>query len=192
MGENGVVNGRRVIGLITSAAIALAVLGGCGGDDTVEGPPPEAPATIQVSSEAFADGDAIPARYTCEGEDVSPALAWTGVPDEARALALLVEDPDAPDGTFVHWTLFDLPPDSAGLSSGVVPAGAREGENSFGDGGYGGPCPPEDDEPHRYVFVVYALDAALGLDAGATPSDVRAAIGRHAIARGELTGRFGR
>jgi Raf kinase inhibitor-like YbhB/YbcL family protein len=179
---------------VSRRCIALAVLvlaAGCG-DGTVEGPPPEAPATIRVTSEAFADGEAIPVRYTCDGDDLSPPLAWTGVPDEARGLALLVEDPDAPDGTFVHWTLFDVPADSPGLEAGEVPTSAREGENSFGDHGYGGPCPPDGDQPHRYVFVVYALDGTLGVDAGASPADVRAAIGRHAIARGELIGRFAR
>jgi Raf kinase inhibitor-like YbhB/YbcL family protein len=174
--------------------IALAVLvlaAGCG-DGNVEGPPPQAPATIRVTSEAFAEGEAIPVRYTCDGDNLSPPLAWTGVPDEARGLALLVEDPDAPNGTFVHWTLFDVPSDSRGLEAGEVPTSAREGENSFGGRGYGGPCPPEGDQPHRYVFVVYALDGALGVAVGASPADVRTAIGRHAIARGELSGRFGR
>ena len=165
---------------------------GCGGDGTVEGPPPQAAATIRVTSAGFADGEVIPVRYTCDGENPAPPLAWTGVPEAARGLAVLVEDPDAPDGTFVHWTLFDVPADLPGLETGEVPTNAREGENSFGDRGYGGPCPPEGDEPHRYVFVIYALDGTLGVDAGASPADVRAAIGRRAIARGELTGRFGR
>ena len=104
----------------------------------------------------------------------------------------MLEDPDAPGGTFVHWTVFDIPRGDSGLRAGQVPAGAREGENSSGKRGYRGPCPPEQDRPHRYVFLVYALKSALGLDAGAPPADVRAAIGRAAIARGQLTGRFGR
>jgi Raf kinase inhibitor-like YbhB/YbcL family protein len=174
------------------ALAALAgLLIGCGGEK-VEGPPPEAPATMRVTSAAFAEGDAIPRRHTCDGEDVSPPLRWTGTPSGAPALALLMEDPDAPGGTFVHWIVADLPPGTAGLDAGEAPQGAVEVENSFGDRGYGGPCPPEGDAPHRYVFSVYALDAPLRLDAGASPGDARAAIAEHATASGRLTGRFGR
>jgi Raf kinase inhibitor-like YbhB/YbcL family protein len=179
-----------------AAALALVSLvaaapAGCG-DDDVEGPPPAAPERIRVSSSAFPPGGTIPVRFTCDGEDVSPPLAWTGVPDAARSIALLLEDPDAPDGTFVHWTLFDVPPSTSALRAGEVPAGAREGETSFGDRGYGGPCPPEGDPPHRYRFLLYALRSAPSLDAGAPPDEVRAAVGERAIARGQLTGRFGR
>jgi Raf kinase inhibitor-like YbhB/YbcL family protein len=168
-----------------------AALTACGGD-TVEGPPPSAPDRIRVASPAFPPGAAIPRRFTCDGEGVSPPLRWSGVPAETRSLALLLEDPDAPDGTFVHWTLFALAPSTTGLREGEVPAGAREGENSFGDGGYGAPCPPKGDQPHRYVFVLYALRSAPELDAGASPEQVRAAIAERALARGELTGRAAR
>jgi Raf kinase inhibitor-like YbhB/YbcL family protein len=176
---------------LTLVVLVAAVPSGCG-DDDVEGPPPAAPDRIRVSSPAFTPGGPIPRRFSCDGEDVSPPLAWTGVPGAARSLALLVEDPDAPDGTFVHWTLFDVPPGTSALRAGEVPAGAHEGENSFGDRGYGGPCPPEGDAPHRYRFLLYALRSAPGLDAGAPPEDVRAAVAERAIARGQLTGRFGR
>ena len=172
------------------AAVVLAAAG-CG-DDTVEGPPPAAPATIRLSSAAFSDGATIPARFTCAGEDLAPPLAWKDVPAGAKALALVMEDPDAPGGTFVHWTVLDMPPSTTGIRGGRVPAGAVEGENSFGDRGYGGPCPPEGDRPHRYRFLVYGLRSQLGLGAGAPPDDVRAAIGEKALARGELVGRFGR
>jgi Raf kinase inhibitor-like YbhB/YbcL family protein len=170
-----------------SAALVALAIAGCGGGETVEGPPPQAPATMQLTSDAFADGETIPERYTCEGEDVAPALRWDGVPADAQALALVMEDPDAPSGTFVHWTVLDIPADAPAL-----PRDATEGANSFGDRGYGGPCPPEGDEPHRYVFLLYALKAPLGLEAGAEPGEVRAAIEREAIASGQLTGRFGR
>jgi Raf kinase inhibitor-like YbhB/YbcL family protein len=176
---------------IVLAALVAAALTACG-DDTVEGPPPSAPDRIRLTSPAFAPDAAIPSRFTCDGEDVSPPVRWSGVPAETRSLALLLEDPDAPDGTFVHWTLFAIASTSTALREGEVPAGAREGENSFGDSGYGGPCPPEVDEPHRYTFVVYALRSAPELDAGASPDEVRAAISDLAIARGELIGRFGR
>jgi Raf kinase inhibitor-like YbhB/YbcL family protein len=175
--------------LIAAAAAALA---GCGGGDRVEGPPPAAPASITLRSPAFADGAAIPERYSCDGAGVSPPLRWNGVPAGARSLALLMEDPDAPGGTFVHWTLYGVAPDARGLAEGKAPAGARQGENSFGDSAYGGPCPPQGKGAHRYVFTLYALrDTALP-NAGASPEDVRAAIAGHALARGTLTGRFAR
>ena len=179
-------------GRIAVAIAALALPAGCGGGEKVEGPPPAAPERITLTSPAFAPGAAIPKRFSCDGDGISPPLAWRGIPADARSLALLVEDPDAPSGTFVHWTLFDIPTDSDGVRAGGQPSGARSGENSFGDRGYGGPCPPEDDAPHRYRFVLYALRDRLGLEAGASPQDVRAAIGERAIARGQLTGRFGR
>ena len=164
---------RRAIAVAAAAALA-----GCGGDETVEGPPPAAPRTIELTSTAFAEGETIPRRYTCDGDDVSPPLAWKGVPARARALALVVEDPDAPGGTFVHWTLLDLPARSTGLGSGKR--------------GYRGPCPPEGDAPHHYGFLLYALDAPLRLGDDVSPADARAAIARHAIAEGRLVGVFGR
>jgi Raf kinase inhibitor-like YbhB/YbcL family protein len=177
---------------LTGVALTCLALAGCGGGHTVEGPPPAAPERIALTSPAFRGGGTIPERFTCDGEEVSPPLAWRDMPSGARSAALLVEDPDAPKGTFVHWTVWDLPARDGALPAGRLPAGARQGENSFGKERYGGPCPPEDDQPHRYVFTLYALNGPLGLDAGAKPEDVRSAIGEHALARGELTGRFGR
>ena len=181
---------RGALGTRAAVAAALALVAGCGGS-TVEGPPPAAPDRIRVQSPAFRDGGEIPVRYTCDGEKSPPPLRWSGVPARTRELALLVEDPDAPDGTFVHWTVWRLPPSLERLD-GAAPAGAREGENSFGDDGWGAPCPPEDDGPHRYVFTLYALSGDLGLDDGAGPGEVRSAIGDKSIARGSLTGRFHR
>ncbi len=178
--------------MVTALATLALAFGSCGGGDTVTGPAPAAPERLRVSSPAFAGGATIPARYTCSGENVSPPLAWEGVPARTRSLALLMQDPDAPGGTYVHWTAFDLPPTLREVSAAMLPAGAREGENSFGDRGYAGPCPPEGDAPHHYGFVIYALDAPLGLDAGSAPQAFRAAVATHAIARGTLTGRFGR
>jgi Raf kinase inhibitor-like YbhB/YbcL family protein len=114
------------------------------------------------------------------------------VPSGARSLALLMEDPDAPGGTFVHWTLYDLRPSTATLPAGDAPSGARQGENSFGHTRYDGPCPPKGDKPHRYEFILYALREPLGVGAGAKPDDVRKAIEGRALARGQLAGRFGR
>ena len=175
--------------LIAAAAAALA---GCGGGDRVEGPPPAAPASITLRSPAFADGATIPRRYSCDGAEVSPPLRWSGVPAGARSLALLLEDPDAPGGTFVHWTLYGLAPGTRALAEGKVPPGARQGENSSGDDAYGGPCPPAGKGAHRYVFTLYALRGGALPEAGAAPADVRAAIAGLALARGTLTGRFAR
>jgi Raf kinase inhibitor-like YbhB/YbcL family protein len=169
--------------------IALSAATGCGGDKPSE-PLPHAPRSLALSSPAFRDGGTIPARFTCSGAGTSPPLAWSGVPAGARELALIVEDPDA--GRFVHWTVVAIPPADRGATPGRPPRGGVETDNSFGDRGWGGPCPPPGDPPHDYVFTVYALDARLGLDAGATADDVRGAIAGHALARGTLTGRFGR
>jgi Raf kinase inhibitor-like YbhB/YbcL family protein len=173
------------------AAVALALApAGCAGEDTPERELPKAPQTMRLASTAFDDGATIPKRFTCDGEDVSPPLAFLDIPSRARELALVVEDPDA--DRFVHWTVLGLSPDTALLREGQVPAGAVETENGFGDKGWGGPCPPEGDEPHRYLFALFALKAALDLDADASADDVREAIAGPAIARGTLTGRFGR
>jgi Raf kinase inhibitor-like YbhB/YbcL family protein len=176
--------------LLALPALGLA-LAACGGD-RVEGPPPAAPDRIELTSSAFDDGGTIPVKYSCDGDEVSPPLAWSGVPDDARELALLVEDPDAPGGTFVHWVLFKIPADRDGLAEGEVPDGARQGKNSAGDASWAGPCPPEDDEPHHYEFTLYALRSAIDLPDGASADDVRSAVSDAALARGRLVGRFGR
>ena len=159
----------------------LVVLAGCGGD---EEPAVEAPPSIRVTSEAFKPGGAIPAKYSCDGEDVAPPLEWQNVPADAKALALLMDDPDA--GHYTHWVVFNMPPDATTVNGGGL------GENSFGDVGYGGPCPPKGDEAHRYVFAVYALREKLKLAKGAKPDDAREAMEQEAIARGRLVGTFKR
>jgi Raf kinase inhibitor-like YbhB/YbcL family protein len=180
---------QRALLAIPALGLALAA---CGGGDRVEGPPPSAPERIAVTSPAFEDGGTIPKRFSCDGDNVSPPLRWSGVPSSARELALLVEDPDAPGGTYVHWVLFKLAPDLDGLAADKVPPGARQGKNSAGGSKYAGPCPPEDDQPHRYEFVLYALSSPLELTDGASADEVRAAVGDAALARGRLVGRFGR
>ena len=124
---------------------------------------------MQLTSTAFTNGAPIPARYTCEGKDLSPPLRWSGVPAGAKSLALIADDPDAPVGTWVHWVLYDLPPSLAELSEDVpktqtIAGGARQGLNDFRRPGYGGPCPPPG-KPHRYFFKLYALDKPLELQA---------------------------
>ena len=177
----------RPIALLLLAALPA----GCGGGgDKPSEPLPEAARSIGVTSPAFRDGGSIPKRFTCDGDGRSPALRWSGVPAGARELALVVEDPDA--DRFVHWTVLRIPADAPGIAEGSVPAGAVETENSFGKRGWGGPCPPEGDDPHRYVFALYASDVSLPLGRNSSPDEVRAALSDHAIARGTLTGRFGR
>lgn len=175
--------------LLLPAALAL-VVGGCGGGDTPESELPAAPETLRVASPAFGDEASIPKRFTCDGPGVSPPLAFLDVPPRARELALVVEDPDA--GRFVHWTVLQIPPETALMAEGRVPPGAVETENGFGDRGWGGPCPPEEDAPHRYVFALYALDAPVDVGADASADEIREAIAGAAIGRGTLTGRFGR
>jgi Raf kinase inhibitor-like YbhB/YbcL family protein len=177
---------RRPLALLLLAALPA----GCGGGDKASESLPGAARSIGVTSPAFRDGGSIPRRFTCDGEDVSPPLRWSGVPAGARELALVMEDQDA--DRFVHWTVLGLPGRATGIAEGRVPPRAVETENSFGDRGWGGPCPPEDDEPHRYVFAVYATDARLGLGEDSSPDEVRSALSDHALARGTLTGRFGR
>ncbi len=153
--------------------------------------PTTAAASMTLTSTAFADGASIPADYSCDGPNISPPLAWTGAPAAARAFALLMEDPDAPSGAFVHWVLYDLA--SGSSLPAAVPATtsiATQGVNSAGRPGYTGPCPPRG-STHHYRFSLFALDAPTGLPAGAKASDVRSAIEGHTLATATLTATFG-
>jgi Raf kinase inhibitor-like YbhB/YbcL family protein len=154
--------------------------------------------TMQVRSTAFAPGAEIPRKHTCDGEDVSPALAWSGAPAGVVEFAVVCDDPDAPGGTFVHWVIWGIPGDRSELPEGVPPAervaalgNARQGRNGFGARGYRGPCPPRGN-PHRYVFQVYALSAAVEVPSGAGKAELEAAMKGHVLARGELVGTYGR
>jgi Raf kinase inhibitor-like YbhB/YbcL family protein len=177
-------SGVALLSLVTVAVSA------CGDGEKPSEPLPKAGASIELQSPAFRDGGAIPARFTCDGGELSPPLRWSGVPPRARELALVVEDADA--ARFVHWTVLGIPTSTSRLPEGRVPKGASETDNSFGKQGWGGPCPPEGDAAHRYVFALYATDAPLALDEDASPDEVRGALSEHAIARGTLTGRFSR
>lgn len=147
---------------------------------------------LRLESPAFRAGGEIPRRYTCDGADVAPPLAWSGVPDGTESLALIVEDPDAPRGLWVHWLVYDLPPDTTGLpEGGALPPGAREGRTHYPEPGYGGPCPPPG-PPHRYVFRLYALDRSGALPDGASRDDLLAEARGHALAEAELVGIYGR
>ncbi len=151
---------------------------------------------LVVSSSAFQEGTEIPAKYTCEGQNISPALAWSEPPAGTRSFALIVDDPDAPAGVFTHWVIFNLPASSRKLSEAVptqaqLSDGSLQGKNDFGKIGYGGPCPPPG-RPHRYQFTVYALDQTLSLKAGASKKQVLEAMQRHILAQGRLTGTYQR
>jgi Raf kinase inhibitor-like YbhB/YbcL family protein len=178
----------------------VLLLAGCLGVQTNMGrEPPAAPANggdgMKISSTALAEAGMIPRRYTCDAENVSPPVEWSGVPAGAQTLALIVDDPDASAGTWIHWVVYDLPVGSAGLPEGIkgeatVPGGGVQGTNSFRQIGYGGPCPPNG--THRYYFRVYALDASLGLKPGATARELQAAMKGHVLAEAALMGKYQR
>lgn len=148
-----------------------------------------------LKSTAFQDGGLIPRPHTCDGRDISPALSWTGVSEKAASLALIMDDPDAPGKTWVHWVLFDLPAGTSYLPEAVPPlatlkGGGTHGINDFGNLGYGGPCPPSG--THNYVFTLYALDGKLGLQPRATKEQVVAAMRGHVLSQARLIGRYSR
>ena len=153
--------------------------------------------SLLVTSSAFSEGRPIPVRFTCDGDDVSPALEWSNVPEGTRSIALVVDDPDAPGGTWSHWVLYGLPPDTAALDEAVPAnessaAGGGQGKNDFGKLGYGGPCPPEGHGPHRYYFKVYALDAEPEVGGGPERADMLEAIDGHILAEGQIMGTYER
>lgn len=143
---------------------------------------------MELTSPAFDHQASIPARFTCDGDDVSPAVTISSVPDEAVSLALIVDDPDAPGGTWDHWVAFDIAPTTS-IPENVGAIGT-DGSNSWGRRGYGGPCPPSG--THRYFFTVLALDSELGLAEGATKGEVRAASDGHVLAEATLMGTYAR
>jgi len=163
----------------------------------IAGPAGGGEMSLSIESSVFASQAEIPTRFTCEGEDVSPPLAWSGAPEGTTSFALVVSDPDAPDPraprmTWVHWVLYDLPASSAGLPEAVaasaLPAGTREGTNDWKRTGWGGPCPPIG--RHRYFFELYALDAQLGDLGRPTKAALEKAIAGHVLARAELVGTY--
>ncbi len=150
---------------------------------------------FEITSTAFAGGAAIPSRYTCDGEDTSPPLAWHGAPEGTRAFALICDDPDAPAGTWIHWVVYDIPATETGLAEGVprqetLPNGAKQGVNSWGRVGYNGPCPPRG--THRYFFTLYALNTLLHLGPGARRDDLLRALRGHILAETRLMGTYAR
>jgi Raf kinase inhibitor-like YbhB/YbcL family protein len=170
--------------------LAAAVLAaGCGGGERISSDDlPRAPAALRVSSPAFIEGSRLPQRYTCDGAGEEPPVQAGTVPPSTSELVLIVSDPDAPDGTYVHVTRYGLSP----RGDGSVDEGGREGRNSGDEIGWAAPCPPEGDAAHRYVWSVYALRDPTGLEAGAKPTEVTAALRDGVLASGTITARYGR
>lgn len=204
-------------------AIAFtALLAACGGSDVPPAPPTAAPeqapeaATdtalppttepttealptaipFQISSSGFAEGEVIPDRYACTGDNLSPELLWGDPPAGTESLALIFDDPDAPGGTWVHWVIFNIPPDQKSLSEGVAPVaehpdGSKSGSNSWDEIGYGGPCPPQG-STHNYIFKLYALDSLLDLEVGVSKQELLTAMDGHILAETQANGLFSR
>jgi Raf kinase inhibitor-like YbhB/YbcL family protein len=188
------VSARRVGAALASVALLAGLAAGCGGGGgsamSATSRPVMTP--IHLSSSAFEPQGPLPRRFTCDGTGHSPPLAWSGVPSAARELALVLEDPDAPGGRFVHWTVWRLKPSLKRMSEGSVPPGAAQGRNDFGRVGYGPPCPPKGSPPHHYLFTLYALRGPLSLAPAADPSPAIGAIARDALASGSLETSYGR
>jgi Raf kinase inhibitor-like YbhB/YbcL family protein len=202
VGARGAVSGvgsSRSAGLLRGSvalACVAAALTGCGGgndEDQQKSGLPAAPETIQFTTPSFKDGGAIPADLTCDGAGKKPTIAWRGLPSGAIELVLVVEDPDAPSGTFTHWTAWGIAAAPGGglAPDGQFPAGLKEGENSAGKPGWTPPCPPKGDDAHHYTFSLYAVPKGLTLEPGAKPDAVRAAL-KGALGRGTFTGTYKR
>lgn len=147
--------------------------------------------SLELTSPAFAAEESIPAKYTCDGQDISPPLEWGEPPQGTESLALIMDDPDAPVGVWDHWLLFNLPAETRQLDEGAAPPSESQGgQNSWGRTGYGGPCPPGG--THRYFFKLYALDTVLDIEAGAGKEELLQAMEGHILAQGELMGRYSR
>jgi Raf kinase inhibitor-like YbhB/YbcL family protein len=187
-------------------ALCVAALVACGGDDddtnnasptsstSSNGPAATTNTTraaeLTLTSSAFADGEPIPTAYTCDGDNVSPPLAWSGVPDGVQELALIMDDPDAPSGTFVHWVVWGIDAKPGSVEQGALPTGAVLGKHGAGGEGYTGPCPPSG--VHHYNFELFALSGAPDVEAGASADELRAAVGDITVATAKLIGTYER
>ena len=190
---------REFIYLILCCFVILSLVVSCSATETRDessATDEDAVMTIVLSSTAFKEGDRIPVKYTCDGQDISPALVWDEPPQQTEAFVLMVDDPDAPGGVFTHWMIFNIPANTHQFGEGVpiqeqLESGALQGKNDFGKIGYRGPCPPSGSS-HRYRFTIYALDQRLNLKAGASKKQVIDAMQGHILAQGQLTGTYQR
>ena len=151
--------------------------------------------SLSITSTAFKQGERIPSKYTCDGSDISPELEWSDVPEGAQSFTIIADDPDAPVGTWIHWVLYNVPGETRTLPEAIppdasLPDGSRQGKNSWGRPGYGGPCPPGG--THRYFFRLYALDTVLELKSGVSENDLLKAMKGHILAEAELMGLYSR
>jgi len=169
--------GRLTMLLVCLVSACLLLLNAASG----EGP-------MKIASPAFAENGKIPKQYTCDGQDASPPLTIESPPANTASFAMIVDDPDAPGGTWVHWVVWNIDPATREISAATVPKGALQGINDFKKKAYGGPCPPSG--THRYFFKLYALNALLTLSPGSTKEDLEKAMKDHVLARAELVGRF--
>jgi Raf kinase inhibitor-like YbhB/YbcL family protein len=190
---------REFIYLILCCFVILSLVVSCSATETRDessATDEDAVMTIVLSSTAFKEGDRIPVKYTCDGQDISPALVWDEPPQQTEAFVLMVDDPDAPGGVFTHWMIFNIPANTHQFGEGVpiqeqLESGALQGKNDFGKIGYRGPCPPSGGS-HQYRFTIYALDQRLNLKAGASKKQVIDAMQGHILAQGQLTGTYQR
>jgi len=187
---------RKIWLTIISAAIIIALAASAIYLTSLQQPKEIVAQKFSLTSPAFGDHERIPDKYTCEGADISPPLHWEGYPEETVSFVLIVEDPDAPAGTFTHWVMYNIPADVNELEEDVpkvekLPSGALQGVNDFNQVGYGGPCPPPG-KPHRYVFKMYALDTVLDLVPGVGREEVLKAMSGHVLAEATLIGIYSR
>jgi Raf kinase inhibitor-like protein, YbhB/YbcL family len=190
--------GRRGV-LRGVCAVGGCLLAGCLGGDDSSGDGGAFTDDFTVTSGAFEDGGTIPERYTADGENVSPPLTVEGLPEGVETLAVVVDDPDAPGGAFVHWLLWNVPGDRTDIPAAVPQAdrvdsldGARQGTNDLDEVGYSGPAPPADDDPHTYRFTLHAVDTTLELSAGAGRDALAAALDGSTVGSARITGEYGR
>ena len=189
-----------IIRLLFAFATGVILLTACAAPTTPTQASPgivEASPSFELSSAAFEQGEPIPPKYSCDGEDISPPLAWDDPPTGTQSLALIMDDPDAPGGTWDHWILFNIPPELRELQEDLPVTGKNQdpeaifaGNNSWGRAGYGGPCPPSG--THRYFFKLYALDTIINLLPGATKNELMNAMDGHILAEDELMGTYSR
>jgi Raf kinase inhibitor-like YbhB/YbcL family protein len=190
----GVVLGRQVVFLFAALLVISSIVAACARE--APAPQKEVEMTLSLSSTAFKEGDRIPVKYTCDGQGISPQLAWGEPPQQTQAFVLILDDPDAPGGTFTHWVLFNLPASVRQLEEGIpgqaqLQNGASQGKNDFGRIGYGGPCPPRG-TAHRYRFTLYALDKTLDSKPGASKKQIVDAMKGHILAQSQLMGIYQR